>query len=137
MAEGRHPFPSRTRPLSPTARMVLLVYPVGEYVAASFTCRKSPSRYIAGDGLFFLWVGGPGRVGPPSGSDYGSTSQGGTAPSIGRRRVASGGPALPGPGYLPWDLTLAVIRWGLCTGPLECLSLTRLEKAIRRLREGT
>ena len=36
MAWGSHPFPSRTRPLSPTARMVLLVYPVGEYVAASF-----------------------------------------------------------------------------------------------------
>ena len=36
IAWGSHPFPSRTRPLSPTARMVLLVYPVGEYVAASF-----------------------------------------------------------------------------------------------------
>ena len=39
MAWGSHPFPSRTRPLSPTARMVLLVYPVGEYVAASFIYR--------------------------------------------------------------------------------------------------
>ena len=35
MARGTHPFPSRTRPLSPAARMVLLVYPVGEYVAAN------------------------------------------------------------------------------------------------------
>ena len=44
MAWGSHPFPSRTRPLSPTARMVLLVDPVGEYVAASFIYRQSPSQ---------------------------------------------------------------------------------------------
>ena len=41
MARGTHPFPSRTRPLSPVARMVLLVYPVGEYVAANLSSGPS------------------------------------------------------------------------------------------------
>ena len=44
MARGTHPFPSRTRPLSPAARMVLLDDPVGEYVAASLPLTRSPSR---------------------------------------------------------------------------------------------
>jgi GTPase len=51
MARGTHPFPSRTRPLSPAARMVLLDNPVGEYVAASLPLPPHrPSRPHAGDG---------------------------------------------------------------------------------------
>jgi hypothetical protein len=80
IAWGPHPFPSRTRPLSPTARMVLLVRPVGEYVAANFTCRKSPPRSHPGAGS--LALGHPARLGP--GRPFGCVSGGPTGPALPR-----------------------------------------------------
>src|SRR5437899_11033687 len=67
MAEGSHPFPFRTRPLSPPAPMVLSGRPGGRVGRCrDFRFRKEP-RWHCRRGFFFLRAGGA-PLGPRGGS---------------------------------------------------------------------
>src|SRR2546430_17618555 len=68
IAEGKHPFPSRTRPLSPPAPMVLHGRRVGEQAAAGSIRKQGPARQLTAAGPYAvrsgLWRRGTPRYGP-------------------------------------------------------------------------